>query len=290
MTVPIEVIGQLIGEDLGLEFNDDLPSDFWNDFSPQDVPYIPVDGDYYVPTDMYGAIVDYLNSKDAFAEYEETDPTGQYGSIPFMVLPAGSYPSADGKNAIEARADIYIIATIQKKDGLTFTSDAYLLAAFVTVDVYSYREAVDAHGVGLAYAVRLLVFLYLYGSYGSLAAVHVGRVVQLLVCAEYLRQFLEAFSFERLSQFLVFRHFHHLVALYCALDVKACSSAHYRCLASADDVFVRFLEVALKLVQVVFLASLHDVYEMVSYLGSVLASVLVEVLACAYVHASVHLA
>jgi hypothetical protein len=107
MTVPIEVIGQLIGEDLGLEFNDDLPSDFWNDFSPQDAPYIPVDGDYYVPTDMYGAIVDYLNSKDAFAEYEETDPTGQYGSIPFMVLPAGSYPSADGKNAIEARADIY---------------------------------------------------------------------------------------------------------------------------------------------------------------------------------------
>ena len=34
MTVPIEVIGQLIGEDLGLEFNDDLPSDFWDDLYP----------------------------------------------------------------------------------------------------------------------------------------------------------------------------------------------------------------------------------------------------------------
>ena len=34
MTVPIEVIGPLIGEDLGLEFNDDLPSDFWDDLYP----------------------------------------------------------------------------------------------------------------------------------------------------------------------------------------------------------------------------------------------------------------
>ena len=140
MTVPIEVIGQLIGEDLGLEFNDDLPSDFWDDFSPPDVPYIPVDGDYYVPTDMYGAIVDYLNSKDAFAEYEETDPTGQYGSIPFMVLPAGSYPSADGKNAIEARADIYIIATIQKKNGLPESLPSPSCVDYPYTNLYSYNQ------------------------------------------------------------------------------------------------------------------------------------------------------
>ena len=34
-----------------------------------------------------------------------------------MVLPAGRYPSVDGQNAIEARADIYIIAAMEKKNG-----------------------------------------------------------------------------------------------------------------------------------------------------------------------------
>ena len=111
MTVPIDVIGQIVGEELGLSFNDDLPSDFWDDFYPQDVPYIPADGDYYLSEDTYSSIVDYLAQKGAFADYR------QYGDIPYMVLPAGSYPSADGRNAIEARADIYIIAAMMKKDG-----------------------------------------------------------------------------------------------------------------------------------------------------------------------------
>lgn len=140
MTVPIDVIGPLIGEDLGLEFNDDLPADFWDGFYPQDVPYIPVDGDYYVPTDMYGAIVDYLNQQDAFAEYETTDPTGQYGSIPFMVLPAGTYPSADGKNAISATADIYIIATMQKKNGRPESLPSPSCVDYPYTNIYSYNQ------------------------------------------------------------------------------------------------------------------------------------------------------
>ena len=111
MTVPIDVIGQIIGEDLGLDFNADLPSDFWDGFYPQDVPYIPADGDYYLPEDTYSSIVDYLCSKGAFTDYR------QYGDIPYMVLPAGRYPSADGQNAIEARANIYIIAAMEKKNG-----------------------------------------------------------------------------------------------------------------------------------------------------------------------------
>lgn len=111
MTVPIDVIGQIIGEDLGLSFNDDLPSDFWDDFYPQDVPYIPADGDYYLTTDAYSSIVDYLAGKGAFADYH------QYGDIPYMILPAGRYPSADGQYAIEATADIYIIAAMEKKNG-----------------------------------------------------------------------------------------------------------------------------------------------------------------------------
>ena len=111
MTVPIDEIGQIVGEDLGLSFNDDLPSDFWDDYYPQDVPYIPADGDYYLSADTYSSIVDYLAGKGAFADYS------RYGDIPYMKLPAGTYPSANGRNAIEATADIYIIAAMEKKNG-----------------------------------------------------------------------------------------------------------------------------------------------------------------------------
>ena len=112
MTVPISVIGQVVGEDLGLEFiPDELPEDFWDDFYPQDVQYIPIGEDYYLPTDTYGSIVDYLAQKGAFAKCQ------RYDNIPYMVLPAGRYESADGKYAIEATADIYIIAAMQKVNG-----------------------------------------------------------------------------------------------------------------------------------------------------------------------------
>ena len=87
MTIPIDEIGPIIGGDLGLSFNDDLPSDFWDGFYPQDVPYIPADGDYFITTDTYSSIVDYLAQKGAFADYS------QYGDIPYMKLPAGRYPS-----------------------------------------------------------------------------------------------------------------------------------------------------------------------------------------------------
>lgn len=76
MTVPIDVIGQIVGEDLGLVFNDDLPSDFWDDFYPQDVPYIPADGDYYLSTDTYSSIVDYLCGKGAFTDYRTDEGRG----------------------------------------------------------------------------------------------------------------------------------------------------------------------------------------------------------------------
>ena len=111
MTVPISEIGQIIGEDLGLEFTDDLPTDFWDDFYPQDVPYIPVDGDYYLSEDAYSDVVDYLAQKGAFADFK------QYEDIPYMVLPAGKYVSEDGRYSVEASADIYIIAAVQKING-----------------------------------------------------------------------------------------------------------------------------------------------------------------------------
>ena len=134
MTVPIDVIGQLIGEDLGLSFNDDLPSDFWDGFYPQDVPYIPADGDYYLTTDTYSSIVDYLAGKGAFADYQ------QYRDIPFMKLPAGRYPSADGTNAIEASADIYIIAAMMKKDGRPEALPGPSIVDYPYTNLYAYNQ------------------------------------------------------------------------------------------------------------------------------------------------------
>ena len=134
MTVPISVIGQVIGEDLGLEFTDELPSDFWDDYSTQDVPYIPADGDYFVTTDIYSSIVDYLATKGAFAKCQ------RYGDIPYMVLPAGRYESADGKYAVEATADIYIIAAMQKKNGLPAQLPNPSCVDYPYTNIYAYNQ------------------------------------------------------------------------------------------------------------------------------------------------------
>ncbi len=137
-TIPINEIGPIIGEDLGLEFDPDMPDDywddFWSDFQPQEVPYYPVDGDYYIPVDVYDDILDYLNEKDAFAEYE------QYGDIPYMVLPAGEYVSADGKNSIKATADIYIIAAMEKKDGKPEQLPAPSCVDYPYTNLYAYNQ------------------------------------------------------------------------------------------------------------------------------------------------------
>lgn len=134
MTISIDEIGPIIGGDLGLSFNDDLPSDFWDGFYPQDVPYIPADGDYFITTDTYSSIVDYLAQKGAFADYS------QYGDIPYMKLPAGRYPSADGSNVIEARADIYIIAAMEKKNGRPETLPGPSCVDYPYTNLYAYNQ------------------------------------------------------------------------------------------------------------------------------------------------------
>ena len=139
MTVPIDVIGQLIGESLGLVFTADLPSNFWDGFYPQNVPYIPADGDYYLSEAYYNSILDYLNSKGAFAEYRTPD-SDQYGNIPYMIIPAGSYYSADGKSAIIATADIYVIATMMKKNGLPETLPSPSCVDYPYTNLYAYNQ------------------------------------------------------------------------------------------------------------------------------------------------------
>ncbi len=134
LTIPIDEIGPIIGADLGLEFNLDLPDDFWDDFQPQDVSYFSVDGDYYLPVDVYDDILDYLNKKNAFAEYE------QYGDIPYMVLPAGEYVSANGENSIKATADIYIIATMQKKNGKPEQLPSPSCVDYPYTNLYQYNQ------------------------------------------------------------------------------------------------------------------------------------------------------
>ena len=134
MMIPVSEIGQVIGEDLGLVFNDNLPADFWDDFGSPDVQYILTDGISYLPTDTYGSIVDYLNSKNAFASYE------QYGNIPYMKLPAGSYYSKDGKHAMAARSDIYIIAAMEKKNGLPENLPSPSCVDYPYTNLYVYNQ------------------------------------------------------------------------------------------------------------------------------------------------------
>ena len=134
MMIPVSVIGQIIGEDLGLQFNDNLPSDFWDDFGSAEVQYILTDSNSYLPTDTYGSIVDYLCSKGAFTSYE------RYGNIPYMKLPAGTYQSADGKNAISARADIYIIAAMMKKNGRPEKLPNPSCVDYPYTNVYAYNQ------------------------------------------------------------------------------------------------------------------------------------------------------
>ena len=146
-TISIGEIGFLIGGDLGLDFNMDLPSDFWDDFWGDftfdgyigEIPYIPADGNYYLPTDAYSAVVDYLNNKGAFSEYQKGDG-GAYGDIPFMVLPAGTYTSANGSGIISAKADIYIIAAMEKKNGLPESLPSPSCVDYPYTNQYAYNQ------------------------------------------------------------------------------------------------------------------------------------------------------
>ena len=149
MTVPVDQIGLYLGEELGLEFNPDLPDDFWDGFFDtygyDDIPYIPVydeygNQDFYIPVNDFDNIVDYLNTQGAFAEYNQTDGSGQYPSIPYMRLPAGSYVSEDGKNSIEATADIFMIAAMEKKNGLPASLPAPSCVDYPYTNLYVYNQ------------------------------------------------------------------------------------------------------------------------------------------------------
>ena len=139
-TISIGIIGPMIGFDLGLTFNFDLPADFWGDFVFGDlfgeIPVFEIDEDFFIPEDAYDAVVDYLNKKGAFVKYKVGNG-GQYGDIPYMVVPAGKYVSADGTGIIEAVGDIYIIAAMGKRNGLPEK-----LPSPSTVD-YPYTNAYD---------------------------------------------------------------------------------------------------------------------------------------------------
>ena len=90
--------------------------------------------------DAFDDILDYLNTRDAFAEYNQTDGSGQYPEIPYMKLPAGRYVSASGSNSIEASADIYIIAAMEKRDGRPETLPAPSCVDYPYTNLYAYNQ------------------------------------------------------------------------------------------------------------------------------------------------------
>ena len=133
-TISISEIGQTIGEDLGLEFTDELPTDFWDGFSPQDVPYISAERESYVLETHYSNIVDYLNMKGAFADYQVAE------NIPFMKLPAGKYVAADGVHYVETRSELYIIAAVERVGGKPETLPGPSCVDYPYTNTLSYNQ------------------------------------------------------------------------------------------------------------------------------------------------------
>ena len=78
--------------------------------------------------------MDYLAQKGAFADYS------QYGDIPYMKLPAGTYSSANGKNAISATADIYIIAAMEKSGGRPEVLPGPSCVDYPYTNLYAYNQ------------------------------------------------------------------------------------------------------------------------------------------------------
>ena len=137
--------------------------------------------------------------------------------------------------------------------------------------------------------VFLLIVVYLYGAHHTVAVFGVGVVVQFYVSLQHLCQLLVGFVVQLLAQLVVFGHKGKRVLLKHRFYVQSCPAAKYRHLATILDIVVSLPEIAVELACAVFVARLPYVYEVVWYVHVAVYGVLFQVLACAYVHAPIHL-
>ena len=110
-SIPIEEIGCAVGSILGLEFTVDLPDGFWDDFGAVFINGTLDDGSYYISSDDFGNIVQYLDQRGAFDKYERN------GNVKFLKVPKGTYYSKDGQHSVTAKSDLYFVAAVKKVRG-----------------------------------------------------------------------------------------------------------------------------------------------------------------------------
>ena len=82
----------------------------------------------------YSNIVDYLNMKGAFADYQVAE------NIPFITLPAGKYVAADGVHSIETRSELYIIAAVERVGGKPETLPGPSCVDYPYTNTLSYNQ------------------------------------------------------------------------------------------------------------------------------------------------------
>ena len=110
-----------------------------------------------------------------------------------------------------------------------------------------------------------IVNLYLYRTNGTLRSVKICHIVQRLVLPENLFQLLQRTITQPFSEFRILRHGLHLVALQHRFYVKSRSATKDGTPLARKNVVVSHMEILLKAEQVILLASLTDVNQMVRY-------------------------
>ena len=110
-SVPIGEIGCVVGGMLGLEFTEDLPDDFWDDFGVDYINGISDSGRYYITSGDFGNIVQYLDQRGAFDKYERN------GNVKFLKVPKGTYYSKNRQHSVTATSDLYFVAAVMRKNG-----------------------------------------------------------------------------------------------------------------------------------------------------------------------------
>ena len=167
-------------------------------------------------------------------------------------------------------------------------ADAYTLDDLGTGKGYAHHQMLHGGHVGIGIGVLEAVFLYFEGTEQAVACLGVGVVVQLDVSCQPSGEFLVGVDLHALAEVGVDRGIGQLVTLHYGFDIHACAPTKDGLTVARHDVVEGVDKVVLELVDVVFVACIVDVDEVIWDVGAV-DMVVVEILARAYVHATEYL-
>ena len=167
-------------------------------------------------------------------------------------------------------------------------ADAYALDDHGTGKADTDNDMLHVGHVGIGIGVLEAVFLYFEGTEQAVARLGVGVVVELYITSQAGSEFLVGVDLHALAEVGVDRGIGQLVTLHHGFDIHACAPTKDGLAMARHDVVKGVDKVVLELVDVVFVACVVDVNEVIGDVGAV-DMVVVEILARAYVHAAEHL-